>query len=166
MAWRRWWFAAAAAMLCLSVGVSPLGAQAVHRTIATLALQHGVIGIDALSTGHILIGASTDAGNATVSLAADASKELTDSIARISARRVGARSTRVYRTVATDPSTGAGIQFARHITKGASSYRFFFSTGNVTGFPFDVSRRELGLVTSALRRAVKTAHALAAADSA
>ena len=68
---RRWGFAAAA-MLCVVAGVSPARAQAVHHTIATLALQHGVIGIEALSTGHVLIGASTDAGNATVSLAADA----------------------------------------------------------------------------------------------
>lgn len=160
--WRRW--RAAATMLVALAGSA--SAQAVHRKVATLPLQHGVIGVEAVSTGRVVVAASTDAGNATVSLASDAAKELTDSIARISARRVGARSTRVYRTVATDPSTGAGIQFARHVTKGASSYRFFFSTGNVTGFPFGVSSRELGLVVSALRRAVKTAHALAAADSA
>jgi len=165
MAWRRWWFAAAA-MLCLSVGVSPLGAQAVHRTIATLALQHGVIGIDALSTGHILIGASTDAGNATVSLAADAATELADSIARIRARPVSRRATRVYRTVAVDPATGAGVQFARHVTRGSSAYRLFFSTGDVRGFPMDVSSRELDLVLRAVRRAVRTARTLAAADSA
>lgn len=151
-------------MVFVVAGVSP--AQATHRTIATLALQHGVIGIDALSTGHVLIGASTEAGNATVSLANDAAKELADSISRIRARRVGARTTRVYRTVATDPATGAGVQFARHITKGASTYRLFFSTGDVRGFPLDVSSRELDLVLRAVRRAVKTAHTLAAADSA
>jgi hypothetical protein len=162
---RRWGFAAAA-MLCVVAGVSPARAQAVHHTIATLALQHGVIGIEALSTGHVLIGASTDAGNATVSLAADAGKDLVDSITRITARRVGTRTTRVYRTVATDPATGAGVQFARHITKGASTYRLFFSTGDVRGFPLDVTSRELGLVLRALRRAVRTARTLAAADSA
>lgn len=164
MVWRRWWFAAA--MLLALAGVSPARAQAVHRTVATLALQHGVIGIDALSTGHVLIGASTDAGNATVSLADDAANELADSIARIRARRVGARATRVYRTVATDPGTGAGVQFARHITKGASTYRLFFSNGDVRGFPIDVSSRELDLVLRAVRRAVRTARTLAAADSA
>ena len=162
---RRWWFAAVAMLFVLS-GVSPARAQAVHRTVATLALQHGVIGIDALSTGHVLIGASTDAGNATVSLAADAANELADSIARIRARGVGRRTTRVYRTVATDPATGAGVQFARHVTKGASTYRLFFSTGDVRGFPMDVSSRELGLVLRAVRRAVRTARTLAAADSA
>ena len=98
MVWRRRWFAAAAMLLALA-GVSPARAQAVHRTVATLALQHGVIGIDALSTGHVLIGASTDAGNATVSLAADAANELADSIVRIRARGVGARTTRVYRKI-------------------------------------------------------------------
>lgn len=165
MARRRWWFAAVAVVLVLA-GVSPARAQAVHRTIATLALQHGVIGIDALSTGHVLIGASTNAGNATVSLAADAANELADSIVRIRARGVGARTTRVYRTVATDPATGAGLQFARHITNGASTYRLFFSNGDAQGFPMDVSRRELTLVVRAVRRAVRTARTLAAADSA
>lgn len=153
-------------MLFVLAGVSPARAQAVHRTIATLALQHGVIGIDALSTGHILIGASTDAGNATVSLAADAANELADSIARIRARAVGPRTTRVYRTVATDPATGAGVQFARHIAKGASTYRLFFSSGDVRGFPLDVSGRELDLVLRAVRKAARAARTLAAADSA
>lgn len=153
-------------MLLVLAGGSPARAQAVHRTIATLALQHGVVGIDALSTGHVLIGASTEAGNATVSLTGDAANELADSITRITARRAGRRTTRVYRTVATDPATGAGVQFARHITKGASTYRLFFSTGDVQGFPMDVSSRELGLVLRAVRRAVRTARTLAAADSA
>lgn len=147
-------------------GVSPAPAQTVHRRIATLALQHGVIGIDALSTGYVLIGASTDAGTATVKLAADATNELADSIARITARRVGARATRVYRTVATDPATGAGVQFARHIANGASTYRLFFSNGDARGFPMDVTRRELGLVLQVVRRAAHTARTLAAADSA
>lgn len=153
-------------MLVAVAGALPAPAQAVQRRIATLALQHGVIGIDALSTGYVLIGASTDAGTATVKLAADASRELADSIARITARRVGARATRVYRTVATDPATGAGVQFARHIGKGASTYRLFFSNGDATGFPMDVSRRELSLVLQAVRRAEHIARTLAAADSA
>lgn len=142
------------------------GQAAVHRTVATLALQHGVIGIDALSTGHVLIGASTDAGTATVSLSGGVAQELADSIARISARRVGTRTTRVYRTVGTDPATGAGVSFARHVTKGVSVYRFFFANGGNTGFPLDVSRRELTLVLRGLRRAVRVSQTLAAADTA
>lgn len=153
-------------MLCVVAGVPPVRAQAVHHTIATLALQHGVIGIEALSTGHVLIGASAQAGTATVSLAADAAKELADSITRITARRAGTRTTRVYRTVATDPATGAGVQFARHIAKGASTYRLYFSNGDARGFPMDVTSRELDLVLRAVRRAARTARTLAAADSA
>ena len=139
---------------------------AVHRTVATLPLQHGVVGIDALSNGHVLIGASTGAGNATVNLSADVAQELADSITRITARRVGARATRVYRAVATDPATGAGVEFARHVTTGASTYRLFFANGGNTGFPLDVTSRELGLLLRAVKRATHLARTLAAADSA
>lgn len=152
-------------MLVLAAA-APAGAQAaVHRTVATLALQHGVVGIDALSNGHVLIGGSTDAGNATVNLSVGAAQELADSIARIVARRVGRRTTRVYRAIATDPATGAGVSFARHVTKGASAYRFFFANGGNTGFALDVSSRELGLVLHAVRRAVRLARTLTAADT-
>ncbi len=139
---------------------------AAHRTVATLVLQHGVVGIDALSNGHVLIGASTDAGNATVNLSVGAARELADSIARIRARQVGRRTTRVYRTVAADPATGAGVSFARHVTKGASTYRFFFANGGNTGFPLDVSAHEVSLVLRAVRRAAQLARTLTAADSA
>lgn len=156
----------AAAMLVALVGPAVRAQAAVHRTVATLALEHGVVGIDALSNGHVLIGASTDAGNATVNLSVGLAQDLADSIARITARRVGSRTTRVYRTVATDPATGAGVEFARHVAKGASSYRLFFANGGNTGFPLDVSPRELSLVLRAVRRAIHLARGLTAADSA
>ncbi|HEY7894428.1 MAG TPA: hypothetical protein VIC24_05970 [Gemmatimonadaceae bacterium] len=153
-------------MLVGAVGPTGRAQAAAHRTVATLALRHGVVGIDALSNGHVLIGASTDSGNATVNLSVGAAQDLADSIARITARRVGSRTTRVYRTVAADPATGAGVEFARHVTKGASAYRLFFANGGNTGFPLDVSARELALVLRAVRRATHLARTLTAADSA
>jgi hypothetical protein len=52
------------------------------------------------------------------------------------------------------------------VTKGASVYRFFFANGGNTGFPLEVSSREMGLVLRAVRRAVHLARTLTAADSA
>lgn len=153
-------------MLVGVVGPAVRAQASVHRTVATLALQHGVIGIDALSNAHVLIGASTDSGNATVNLSVGAAQELADSIARIIARRVGTRTSHVYRTATSDPATGAGVEFARHVTKGASTYRFFFANGGNAGFPLDVSARELGLVQRAMRRAIRLARTLTSADSA
>jgi hypothetical protein len=162
-----WWRRLAAAAMLAGVIAVPASAQAAaHRTVATLALQHGVIGIDALSNGHVLIGGSTDAGDATVNLSIGVAQELADSINKIVARRVGTRTTRVYRTIASDPATGAGVSFARHVTKGTSAYRFFFANGGNTGFALDVSARELSLVVRAVRKAVHLARTLTAADSA
>lgn len=160
------------ALIIAAAAIAPLaaaGAQAaVHRNVATLALRNGVVAIDALSNGHVLVGASTDSGTVTVDLPVRTAREFADSTRRLVAHRVPvSRRERVYRSVATDGTTGAGVSFARHVMRGASIYRFFFSRADATGFPLDVDARELRLVLDALRKAVRlTTRFTAAADSA
>jgi hypothetical protein len=157
-----------ALVVVLAAGRAVSAQAAVHRNVATLALQHGVVAVDALSNGHVLVGASTDSGTATINLPVFAAREFTDSTKRIVAHHVAvSRHRRIFRSVATDGRTGAGISFARHVTRGVSVYRFFFSRADATGFPLDVSSRELGLVLRALQHGVRLATTLtAAADTA
>lgn len=137
---------------------------AVHRNVATLALEHGVIAVDALSNGHVLIGASTDGGTTTVNLPVRVAREFADSTRRLVAHCVPvSRHERVYRSLATDRTTGAGVSFARHVTRGVNVYRLFFSRADATGFPFEVNARELRLVLEALRKGVRSTKMFTAA---
>ena len=157
-----------APLVVLAIAGAGQAQVTVHRNVATLALDQGVIAIDALSNGHILVGASTSAGTATIPLTVFAARQFTDSTRRIIAHRVPvSRRERVYHSLATAEHSGAGVSFARHVTRGANVYRFFFSRDDATGFPLDVSARELKLVIEALQKGVREARTLtAAADTA
>lgn len=146
-------------------------AQTVRRTVATLPFDHGVIVIDAWSDGRVVVGGSATGGTTTVRLAPGAVTDFVGATERVMARRVAySRRERIYRSEVDDDSTGAGVSLARHVVRGRSTYRLFFSDANASGFPIDVSPHELRLFLSQLRRGVETAQALAvsppAADSA
>lgn len=138
-------------------------AQAVVRTVALLPVESGVLGVQARSDDAVLVAASTAHDTATIALQAPDVRQFADSTARLVARHVPrTRRERVYRSVVTDRTTGAGLSFARHVQDGASVYRFYFARADITGFPFVVSRRELTLFLDALRRGAAEARRLAA----
>jgi hypothetical protein len=138
-------------------------AQAVVRTVALLPVTSGVLAVQARSDDVVLVAASTAHDTATIALQARDVRLFADSTARLVTRGVPrSRRARVFRSIVTDRTTGAGLSFARHVADGASVYRFYFARANITGFPFEVSRGELDLFLGALRRGAREARWMAA----
>jgi hypothetical protein len=163
---RSWVALALVAMGGWSVGAPALPAQVAptalapvaRRNVAKLVFDDGVIAVDAHSDGRVVIGAAHGDSTLAISITARGAKEWADSTARIVARRVRtSRTPRAYRSTVSSPDNGAGVSFTRHVERGVSTYRLFFANASYGGFPFEVSKRETGLLVRALRKAAVTA---------
>ena len=154
------------ALVALLLSAPAARAQAV-RTVALLPLASGTLAVQARGDGMVVVAASESGDTATLTLAAPDVRAFADSTRKLAALRVPRRRReRVYKSLVTEPTTGAGLSFARHVTNGASVYRLYFARADLSGFPFDVARRELELFLGALRRGAAEASRLAAqADS-
>jgi hypothetical protein len=137
-----------------------------RRNAATLAFEHGVIVVDARADGRVVIGASAGDSTLIVPIPVWRARDWADSTAAILARRVpSSRRPRSYRSLMTDPDSGAGVSLTRHVLRGRSTYRLYFANTSFGGFPLDVSRHEATLLVHAVRRGIADVRTLARADS-
>jgi len=134
-----------------------------RRDIAKLAMGDGVIAVYARGDGRVEVGASAPGGSLVLMLAPVDIEQWAKTTTAILQHPARARrgTGAVERTTLAEPGVTAGaLTFSRERTRRSVTYGLFFADRQYGGFPIHITRHDVGVLVSTLRKAAASARAL------